>query len=63
MRRVEKYVRDVQGFQALYADCYMDEDEFRAMFDHAAYDRLRVKYGCADAFPTVYQKINRAARR
>jgi delta24-sterol reductase len=63
LRRVEKYVRDAQGFQALYADCFMDEAEFRQMFDHTTYDKLRAKYGCDDAFPTVFQKVNRAARR
>ena len=62
LRRVEKYVRDVQGYQALYADCYMTEPEFRQMFDHTAYDALRKKYGCEDAFPTVYDKINKSAR-
>merc|ERR1712111_218373 len=37
-RKVEEYVRNVQGYQMMYADSYMTKDEFRAMFDHTLYD-------------------------
>jgi len=63
LRRVEKFVRDVKGFQALYADTYMTRPEFREMFDHRLYDRLREKYHCSDAFPEVYDKISKKARQ
>ncbi len=33
------YCRSVGGFQMMYADSYMTQDEFRAMFDHQLYDR------------------------
>jgi hypothetical protein len=33
------------------------------MFDHTAYDTLRVRYNAVDAFPEIYDKISRAARR
>ena len=43
----------------LYADCYMDEPEFRAMFDHTLYDSMRKAYGAEGAFPTVYSKVKK----
>ncbi|TMS33160.1 hypothetical protein L596_000930 [Steinernema carpocapsae] len=61
-RRLEEYVRSVKGFQMLYADTYMTRSEFFEMFDSTLYDWLRVKYGCKDAFPDVYDKVCRAAR-
>lgn len=44
----------------LYADSYLTREEFREMFDHSLYDKLRV--GSTDAFPEVYDKVCRAAR-
>ncbi|KAM9809443.1 uncharacterized protein ACBT44_012686 [Syngnathus typhle] len=32
-RRLEKFVQDVHGFQMVYADVYLDRDEFCEMFD------------------------------
>ena len=62
LRRVEKFVRDVKGFQALYADTYMTKQEFREMFDHTMYDVIRAKYQCDKAFPEIFDKISKAAR-
>ena len=39
-RKVEEFVRNVDGFQMMYADSYMTREEFRSMFDHSLYDRL-----------------------
>ncbi|KAF2360095.1 FAD linked oxidase N-terminal [Trinorchestia longiramus] len=62
-RRVEKFVREAKGFQMLYADSYMTREEFREMFDHTLYDKLRLTLpGTTKAFPEVYDKINRNAR-
>ncbi|KAG5885059.1 hypothetical protein JTB14_018289 [Gonioctena quinquepunctata] len=61
-RQIEKYVRDVKGFQMLYADTYMTRKEFREMFDHSLYDKLRRQMKCEEAFPEVYDKISRKAR-
>ena len=47
----------------LYADTYMTKEEFREMFDHKLYDESRIKYNCLQAFPDVYDKISRNARR
>jgi hypothetical protein len=41
------------SFQMLYADSYMTKEEFRQMFDHTMYDRLRSQLKCTDAFPEV----------
>lgn len=46
----------------LYADTYMTRDEFRDMFDHELYDRLRKRVNCESAFPEIYDKVCRAAR-
>ncbi|XP_071799602.1 delta(24)-sterol reductase-like [Asterias amurensis] len=61
-RRLEEFVRSVNGFQMLYADTHMTREEFREMFDHSLYDKLRAKLNCKQAFPEVYDKISRAVR-
>ncbi|XP_792094.3 delta(24)-sterol reductase [Strongylocentrotus purpuratus] len=61
-RKVEEHVRKVNGFQMLYADSYMTREEFREMFDHSLYDKLRKNLKCEGAFPEVYDKINKSAR-
>ncbi|KAK6179008.1 hypothetical protein SNE40_011465 [Patella caerulea] len=61
-RRLEAFVRSVKGFQMLYADSYLDRNEFHEMFDHSLYDKMRTSLNCKSAFPEVYDKINRKAR-
>ncbi|CAI4224200.1 unnamed protein product [Auanema sp. JU1783] len=61
-RRLEKYVRSVDGVQMLYADTYMSRSEFWQMFDNSLYDWLRLKFNCAEAFPNVYDKVCKSAR-
>ncbi|KAJ8950390.1 hypothetical protein NQ314_007929 [Rhamnusium bicolor] len=61
-RKIEKYAAEVNGFQMLYADTYMTREEFRRMFDHTLYDKLRTDMKCEKAFPEVYDKVSRAAR-
>ncbi|XP_078657401.1 delta(24)-sterol reductase-like [Branchiostoma floridae x Branchiostoma belcheri] len=56
-RRLEEYVRSVNGFQMLYADCYMTREEFRQTFDHTLYDKMRAELSCEKAFPEVFDKI------
>ena len=46
----------------LYADSYMTREEFREMFDHTLYDKMRKELHCEDAFPEVYDKVNRKVR-
>ncbi|XP_028128869.1 delta(24)-sterol reductase-like [Diabrotica virgifera virgifera] len=61
-RRIEEHVRNVNGFQMLYADTYMTKEEFRKMFDHTLYDKLREQLKCEDAFPEIYDKVSKQAR-
>ena len=49
--------RSVNGFQMLYAYTYRSYDEFREMFDHTHYDKMRAQYGGNKAFPEVYDKV------
>lgn len=46
----------------LYADSYLDRKDFRRMFDHSLYDKMRGELGCVKAFPEIYDKVNRQAR-
>ena len=39
LRKLEDFVRNIGGFQMMYADSYMTREEFREMFDHTLYDR------------------------
>jgi delta24-sterol reductase len=63
MKRVEKWVRDNHGYQALYAECFQSRPEFREMFDHRLYERLRKELGCEGRLPEVYDKVCRSARK
>ncbi|KAI9592269.1 24-dehydrocholesterol reductase [Syncephalis fuscata] len=57
VRRMEKFARDIVGYQLLYADCFMTRTEFEEMFDHTLYRECRRKYKAIGAFPEVYDKI------
>jgi len=61
-KNVEDFVRKVSGFQMMYADSYMTREEFREMFDHSLYDRMRERLGCDGNFPEIYDKVNKKAR-
>ena len=50
------------SYQMLYADTYMTLEEFREMFDHTLYDKMRKQLDCEKAFPEVYGKVNRKVR-
>jgi len=63
LRRVESFVRKVKGYQALYADTLMTREEFKDMFNHTGYEKMRKKWNAEDSLPEVYEKICRAARR
>lgn len=61
-RQMEDVVVAANGFQMLYADCFRTHNEFRLMFDHRLYDRVRNELKCKDAFCEVYGKINKKVR-
>jgi len=60
--KLEKFIRDIGGFQALYAQTYQSREEFEKMFDHGLYYKTREKYGC-ESLPIVYDKISKGARQ
>lgn len=57
MREMEKFTRDVGGFSFLYADIFMNREEFEEMFDLTLYESVRQKYGAEGAFPHLYDKV------
>ncbi|XP_015607446.1 delta(24)-sterol reductase isoform X2 [Cephus cinctus] len=61
-RDIEEFVRNVKGYQMLYADTYTTREEFREMFNHSLYDKVRERFQCNRAFPEVYDKVNKNAR-
>jgi len=61
--KLERFVIDHHGYQALYAKTMLSREDFRAMFDHAAYDRLRQELPfCTQAFDEVYDKVSAKGR-
>jgi delta24-sterol reductase len=61
-RRLEKFVTEIGGFQALYADTYQTREEIRQMFDYTLLDKLRQEKNAIGAFPEPFDKVSRAAR-
>jgi len=63
LRDLEQFVIDHHGYQALYAKTLLSEVDFRRMFDHSAYDRLRetLPY-CKQAFGEIYDKVSSKGR-
>jgi delta24-sterol reductase len=57
VRAMERYTREVGGYQCLYADIFMTRDEFEEMFDHTHYRKMRAQYGADGAFPEVWDKV------
>jgi len=62
IRKMEKFLRDCGGFQALYDDTYLTREEFYQMFNHELYLKMRNKYQCEKAFPEIYDKVCKTAR-
>jgi delta24-sterol reductase len=63
LKKLEKFVIENNGYQALYARTLMSREQFRTMFDHTFYDILRDKLPyCKQAFPEVYDKVGGKAR-
>jgi len=57
MRKMEAFIRDAGGYSFLYADTFMNWEEFHEMFDLTLYGKVRQKYGAEGAFPHLYDKI------
>ena len=60
---LEKFVMDHHGYQALYAKTTLSREDFRTMFDHTDYDKLREQLPfCKQAFDEVYDKVSSKGR-
>ncbi len=59
---ITQVLPSISRFQMLYADVYMERQEFWEMFDGTLYHKLRKQLNCEDAFPEVYDKICKTAR-
>ena len=60
---LEKFVIDHHGYQALYAKTTLSREDFRTMFDHSGYDKLREQLPfCTQAFDEVYDKVSSKGR-
>ena len=57
VRDGEHWTRSVHGFSAPYTDIMCTRKEFRMMYDHEMYDRVRERLDAVDAFPEVYDKV------
>jgi len=61
--KLERFVLDHHGYQALYAKTTLSREDFRAMFDHSGYDKLRRELPyCSQAFDEVYDKVSAQGR-
>lgn len=62
LRKMEKLVRELRGYQALYAITYQTRPEFEEMFDHKVYFELRERYGAVGLLPEIFDKVSVVAR-
>ena len=63
LRAFERFTLEHQGYQALYAETLMPQNEFDEMFPRELYDKARAAYPeTMEAFPEVYNKISSLAR-
>ena len=61
--RLEQFVIEHSGYQALYAKTLLNEEDFRRMFDHRDYDQLRDSLPfCKQAFGEIYDKVSSKGR-
>lgn len=52
-----RFTREAGGYAFLYADIFMNKQEFEEMFDLTAYERVRQKYNAEGCFPHLYDKV------
>ncbi|XGW08350.1 hypothetical protein V3C99_011012 [Haemonchus contortus] len=62
IRRIEDFVRYVNGVSVVHDGTEMNRSEFWQMFDSSLYEWLRVKYNCKEAFLDVYDKVRSMAQ-
>jgi len=47
----------------MYTGTYLNEYEFKKMFNHYLYQSIRIQLNCKHNFPEVYDKVNKKVRR
>ena len=63
IRALEKWARDHNGYQGLYAEVLMTYEEFQEMFDGRHYMKMRKKLPLTEeAFPEIFEKISKLGR-
>lgn len=50
------------SFKMMYVGTYLNIEEFKTMFDHHSYDKIRQQLECESNFPEIYDKVNRKVR-
>lgn len=64
LKNMEKFTREHDGYQGLYAETLMTKEEFEDMFDGSHYKKVRKSLPlCEEAFPEVYDKISKLGRK
>src|SRR5690606_35651645 len=63
LQALEQFVIAHKGYQALYAKTLLSREDFRKMFSHQSYDRVRQSLtNCTKAFSEVYDNVRGKAR-
>jgi delta24-sterol reductase len=57
VRKMERFLMEHRGYQALYAVTLLSRDEFRRMFDLRLYEEVRRRYAAEGALMDVYDKV------
>jgi delta24-sterol reductase len=57
VRQMEQFLLEQRGYQGTYALSLLSRNEFRRMFDLTLYDNVRRRYGAAEVFMDVYDKV------
>ena len=64
LKNMERFTREHDGYQGLYAETLMTKEEMMEMFDSTLYQKMRKSLPlCEEAFPEVYDKISHLGRK
>ncbi|XP_035700412.1 delta(24)-sterol reductase-like isoform X2 [Folsomia candida] len=56
-KALEQFCLQNKCAKGMYADTWLNRDEFYQMFDPTLYNKVRTELNCLDGFPDVYEKI------
>ena len=57
MRAMEKFTRDVGGYAFLYADTFMDRQEFEEMFDLTGKQKTQIEKFWSEKYTSVLDEV------